>query len=172
MKKILFVFTLLLAVVLSGCTFNFSINTNWGNTPTPAPTSTLEADNKAPHTFEIVSVTQEELVGQWTIDAVYTEEFTGKSLQEMYGSAFGIAGCGMEFGDDDSFSYDIAIRIGGEGSYAVSEKDKYIHVELTEFESEETSQFSIWAVFIDGNLRLMMDQGGELILWMRKADVL
>lgn len=170
MKKILFVFTLLLAVVLAGCTVNLAINTNWSNTPTPTPTSTLEADKKTPHTFEIVSVTQEELVGQWTIDQGYTEAFTGKDLQAMYGSSFGTAGCGMEFGNDGSFNYYIAIRTGGEGSYAVSEENKYISVELTEYESEETSRFSIWAVCIDSNLRLMIEEGGELIIWEKKGD--
>ena len=127
MKKILFAFVLILAVILSGCTVNFTINTNLGKTPTPVPTSTPETDNRVPHTFETVTVTQKELVGNWTIDQVYTEAFTGKSLQEMYGSAYGTSGCGMEFGNDDSFSYYIASRIGGEGSYKVSKDDYVLH---------------------------------------------
>ena len=168
MKKILFVFVLILAVILSGCTVNLAINTNWDNSPTPAPTTTSEANNKAQYTFEGVTVTQEEVVGQWTIDQVYTEDFTGKSLPAMYGSAFGSSGCGMEFSSDGTFNYYIAIRTGGEGTYTVSETNKYISVELTEYEGKECARFSILVVSIDGNLRLMMDQGGELIIWMKK----
>ena len=134
MKKLLFLFALLLIVVLSGCTTN---------------------------SFETVFVTQEQLVGKWTIDAAYTKDFTGKDLQEMYGSAFGTYGCGMEFGNDGAFNYYIAMRTGGEGSYTVSKVNKCISVELAD------SKFSIWAVSIDGNLRLMMDQGGDLIIWKK-----
>ncbi len=168
MKKIIFVFVLLLAVVLSGCTFNFSFYNDWDNTPTPTPTPTLEANNKAQYIFEVVTVTQEELVGQWTIDQTYTEDFTGKSVLAMYGSAFGSSGCGMEFSSDGAFKYYVAIRTGGEGFYTVSKTNKYISVELTEYEGGKMSRFSILAVSIDGNLRLMMDNSGELIIWMKK----
>lgn len=162
MKKWNWLIGLILVVTLlfSGCVPSNTKETgNMGQQETPVQQSS----------FQTVFASQEDLVGEWTIDATYTKEFTGKDLQTLYGTAFGTYGCGMEFGVDGSFSYFIAVGTGGQGAYTVSEGNKFIDIHVTEYEGEQAAEFAIWAVSVDNNLRLMMVDGKELIFWKKNV---
>lgn len=128
--------------------------------PTATSSTLLAADH-------LVSITPEDLVGDWTIDAVYTKELTGKDLQEMYGSALGTYGCGMKFDDKGNFNYYIAIRTGGQGTYKVANEYQDVYVEMIEYKGNQQVSFVIQTVSIDGNIRLLKYEGNDLIAWKK-----
>lgn len=111
------------------------------------------------------TITEQELIGEWVIDSEYTMEITGKSMKDLYGSAYKY-GNGMTFSSDGIFEY-YAGFCYGKGTYNIN--GEKVVVNITEGESGLGEQKLL--VIKDGVTRIAMDQyqDGDLVFWV-KAD--
>lgn len=155
-------------VVVSGCSQANSTKDESTDLPeqtttaTPVTTATTETPSEA---YQSASIAPEELVGKWVIDPEYIKQLTGQDMQSLYGTAFGTYGSGMEFDNEGNFNYYIAVGTGGEGTYTVANQYQNIPVKITEYMDEKQAEFVIQVVSIDGNIRLLENEGENLIVW-------
>ncbi|MDY2938607.1 MAG: S8 family serine peptidase [Fusicatenibacter sp.] len=102
----------------------------------------------------------QELDGIWKIDDNKTMEVTGKSMNNLFGTAYNNYGCEMEISEDGSFSFYIGAGNGGEGTCWLT--DNRIDYEIQSYED---------GILISGSLNpaenqyLVMDYYGEKIYW-------
>ena len=111
------------------------------------------------------SFTEQNLLGEWTIDEAYTMEYNGKSLFSIFGSAYNQYGCGMSFESENQFDYYIAAGYGGKGTFELD--GRTIHIDMVAYETEEPVSFDLKIQTENGVTRLVMDEAEEAIFWVK-----
>lgn len=127
-------------------------------TQTNTNTATTQKSNVKSET-----ISKDELIGRWVIDAQYTMDYTDQSMTFLYGSMYnGLSD--MSFDSDGTFSYGVAAYYG-KGSYKID--NSKISIDLVESDSSE-DHLTIF-VMKDGITRLGLDQfnNGDLIFWKK-----
>lgn len=109
-----------------------------------------------------VTITPQELVGNWNVDTQRTMDYNGKSMNFMFGKPYSDS---MSFDASGNFKYYITYY-GGEGSYLIL--DNYIEYAITDWYDEQvTAQLEV--LEIDGALYLVQEVSGNKVFW-EKAD--
>ncbi len=104
------------------------------------------------------AISENELLGEWKLDAQRTMDVTGESLRGLFGSGIKY-GDSMEFRRNSSFEYYIGIGCGGKGKFRI-DGDK---IEVSYVTYEEETQMS-------ETLHILRDKSGQLVIAMDYAD--
>ncbi|MGN0398987.1 MAG: S8 family serine peptidase [Blautia sp.] len=120
-----------------------------------------EAGKKEEEFSENVQIkTIQEITGVWKIDNDKTMEVAGKSMTNIFGTAYSDYGCEMKISEDGSFSFYIGAGNGGEGTCQLV--DNRIDYEIHTYEDGTLNSGSLHP---SGNEYLVMDYFGEKIYW-------
>ena len=132
-------------------------NSNENAKETSLENNSLIAEQNAEGAVSQILI-KDRVVGKWVIDSDYSAEYNNISMYDLYGSAFGDYGSGMEFGENGEFSYYIGAGVGGRGTadYCGDE----IYAEITEYESGNSVNLCIWAVESEDDMRLAIEEQG------------
>ena len=113
-----------------------------------------------------VSLTKEELLGQWEVDTEYTMNDSGKSMWDIFGSSFSSGGHLMTFSEEGGFHYYVAWCYGN-GTYQLTDNGLSAHVT----DGDPSGTFEL-QVSRDGVLRLAFDilGDGTLVFWHKTSQ--
>lgn len=125
-----------------------------------------EAEPKGPTVEENAPISLEELLGEWHLDGEYTQEKTGKTLEDIYGALWTEEDI-MKFSADATVYYK-AGNCFGNGVYSVLERG--VMVEFAGDEDEDDVGFNLLLVERSDKLRIAMDQYGDggYVYWVKK----
>ena len=125
-----------------------------------------KAETAGPAVAENAPITLEELLGDWRLDGAYTQEKTGKTLEDIYGALWQEEDI-MRFSADASMYYKAGICYGN-GTYSLTEKG--VMVVYAGDEDEDDAGFNLLLVDRGDKLRIAMDQYGDgsYVYWVKK----
>ena len=125
-----------------------------------------KAEPKGPTVAENAPISLEELLGDWHLDGEYTQEKTGKTLEDIYGALWEEEDI-LQFSEDGRMYYKAGICYGN-GTYNVTEKG--VMVEFAGDEDEDDAGYNLLLVERSDKLRIVMDQYGDGtdVYWVKK----
>lgn len=132
---------------------------------TAADQTTEDYETEALADENQVSITQEELLGEWSLDTEYTMNYNNMSMTDLYGTSFSDSNPKMVFNDDGSFTY-YAAWCYGNGNFALN--GKTINLDL--YDGDPIQGTTELQVYSDGVKRISLDQfnNGTIIFWTHK----
>lgn len=110
-------------------------------------------------------ITQEELLGEWSLDTEYTMNYNNMSMTDLYGTSFSDSNPKMVFNDDGSFTY-YAAWCYGNGNYSLNSET----IRLDLYDGDPVQGTTELQVYSDGVKRIGLDQfnNGTIIFWTHK----
>lgn len=131
-----------------------------GDLPEVEPTveTTPEHNQDAPTWY----VTEQGLLGKWSVDTKRTMDYNEVSMNDMFGRPYND---GMEFGEQGAFKYFITFY-GGSGHYQISEN--HINYSIVTYDWGEQEQSGVIEVqVIDDTVYLIQNVLGYTVFWKR-----
>lgn len=126
--------------------------------------ATEAAETEPAQTLETVSVTEEDILGEWVIDTEYTAAYSNVSMWDIYGSSFSGGENKMTFGADGAYQYYVGWCYGN-GTFQIENGE--IIAQLTDGDPIQGTLKLM--VMKDGVLRIALDQyeDGTLVFWTK-----
>lgn len=111
------------------------------------------------------SISVDNIIGQWTIDAERTMNVNRQSLRSIFGSSIRY-GYKMTFGPDTAFSYAIAAGVGGTGNFSVSEN--IIEVSYISYDTKQSELLTLYTFYEENKLFIVMEVNNARIFWIHQ----